>query len=87
MRVQAGIPKTDDFNSGDNEGCGYFEVNQKTRRALERAKAFLRPVLNRPNLTVLTQAQVKRARGSRQARAPASSFADGGRSSPRRASR
>jgi choline dehydrogenase-like flavoprotein len=28
--AEAGIPKVDDFNSGDNEGCGYFHVNQKT---------------------------------------------------------
>ncbi len=32
--AQAGIPKIDDFNTGDNEGCGYFHVNQKTRTAL-----------------------------------------------------
>jgi choline dehydrogenase len=27
--VQAGIPRSDDFNRGDNEGCGFFLVNQK----------------------------------------------------------
>ncbi len=26
--AETGIPKTDDFNRGDNEGCGYFHVNQ-----------------------------------------------------------
>ena len=35
-REQAGIPQTDDFNRGDNDGVGYFEVNQRARRALER---------------------------------------------------
>ena len=33
---EAGIPRTDDFNRGDNEGVGYFEVNQRARHALER---------------------------------------------------
>ena len=27
--VQAGLPRTDDFNTGDNEGVGYFKVNQR----------------------------------------------------------
>jgi choline dehydrogenase len=60
--VQAGIPKTDDFNRGDNEGCGLFEVNQKRGVRWNATKALLRPVLNRPNLTVLTHALVKRVR-------------------------
>ena len=56
---QAGIPPTDDFNRGDNEGCGYFEVNQRTGVRWTSAKAFLHPVSERPNLTVLTEAQVR----------------------------
>ena len=40
---QAGIPATDDFNTGDNEGVGYFEVNQKSGFRWNTAKAFLRP--------------------------------------------
>jgi choline dehydrogenase len=59
---QAGIPKTDDFNRGDNFGCGYFEVNQRRGVRWNASKAFLRPVLGRPNLTVWTEAQVKRVR-------------------------
>jgi choline dehydrogenase len=56
---QAGIPATMDFNQGDNEGVGYFEVNQKSGRRWNTAKAFLRPVCqNRPNFTLWTQAQV-----------------------------
>ena len=42
--AQAGIPKTDDFNRGDNEGCGYFLVNQKRGVRWSASKAFLRPV-------------------------------------------
>lgn len=56
---QAGIPATLDFNQGDNEGVGYFEVNQKSGWRWNTAKAFLRPVCeNRPNFTLWTQAQV-----------------------------
>ena len=58
--VQAGIPKIDDFNRGDNEGCGYFLVNQTRGVRLNTSRAFLKPVMNRPNLTVMTEAQVRR---------------------------
>ncbi len=57
---QAGIPATDDFNRGNNEGVGYFEVNQKAGWRWNTAKAFLRPALKRPNLTLWTGAQVRR---------------------------
>ena len=57
---QAGIPATDDFNRGNNEGVGYFEVNQRGGWRWNTAKAFLRPALRRPNLAVWTGAQVKR---------------------------
>ena len=60
--AEAGIPGTDDFNRGDNEGCGYFHVNQKRGVRWNTAKAFLRPVMDRPNLTVLTHAQATRIR-------------------------
>ena len=55
--AEAGIPRTDDFNRGDNEGCGYFQVHQKRGVRWNNAKAFLRPAMGRPNLTVLTEAQ------------------------------
>ncbi len=57
---QAGIPATDDFNRGDNEGVGYFDVNQRTGLRWNAAKAFLRPVFARPNLQVWTGAHVSR---------------------------
>ena len=56
----AGIPATEDFNSGDNEGVGYFKVNQRGGWRVSAAKAFLRPALSRPNLTVMTDTQVRR---------------------------
>ena len=56
---QAGIPATDDFNTGDNEGVGYFEVNQKKGFRWNTAKAFLRPTcFGRPNFEMWTSAQV-----------------------------
>lgn len=55
---QAGIPATDDFNSGTNEGVGYFEVNQKNGWRWNTAKAFLRPTCyGRPNFEMWTSAQ------------------------------
>lgn len=53
---ELGIPKIDDFNTGDNEGSGYFEVNQRRGLRVSTAKAFLKPVMKRPNLKVLTHA-------------------------------
>ena len=58
---QAGIPATDDFNSGTNEGVGYFEVNQKKGWRWNTAKAFLRPACyDRPNFEMWTSAQATR---------------------------
>ena len=59
--VQSGIPATDDFNTGSNEGVGYFEVNQKKGWRWNTAKAFLRPTCySRPNFEMWTSAQVSR---------------------------
>ena len=60
--AQAGIRKVDDYNRGDNEGSGFFEVNQKRGVRWSAAKAFLRPALKRPNLKVVTGAEVTRLR-------------------------
>ncbi len=58
---QAGVPATEDFNRGDNEGVGYFEVNQKSGWRWNAAKAFLRPACTqRPNFTLWTGAMVQR---------------------------
>jgi choline dehydrogenase len=58
--AEVGIPPTDDFNRGNNEGCGYFQVNQRRGVRWSTAKAFLRPARARPNLTVLTHALATR---------------------------
>ena len=59
--VQAGIPATADFNRGNNEGVGYFEVNQKDGWRWNTAKAFLRPTCyGRPNFELWNKAQVSK---------------------------
>ena len=58
--AQSGIPTVDDFNTGDNQGCGYFQVNQRAGVRWNASKAFLRPILKRPNLTVLTDVHVNK---------------------------
>lgn len=65
--AQAGFAHTDDFNSGDNAGVGYFEVNQRQGWRWNTAKAFLRPAKKRPNLSIWTEAQVERLQFSKEA--------------------
>jgi choline dehydrogenase len=60
---QAGIPHTEDFNRGNNEGVGYFQVNQRNGWRWNAAKAFLRPTCyGRPNFEMWTHAHVKHLR-------------------------
>jgi choline dehydrogenase len=56
--AECGIPPVKVFNNGDNFGSAYFQMNQKRGRRWSATNAFLRPVLKRPNLTVLTDASV-----------------------------
>ena len=58
--AQSGIASIDDFNGGDNEGCSYFQVNQKRGVRWNAFKAFLRDIRQRPNLQVLTGAEAER---------------------------
>ena len=55
-----GIPKIPDFNTGDNEGSSYFQVNQRRGRRVSAARAFLTPVLSRSNLRLETGIHVDR---------------------------
>jgi len=57
---EAGIPKIDDFNRGDNEGSSYFHVNQRKGLRWSAARGFIDPIKNRPNLTILTKAEATR---------------------------
>ena len=58
--TQYGVPETHDFNTGDNEGSGFFEVTQRHGRRWSAADAFLRPVTRRANLRIQTHALVDR---------------------------
>jgi choline dehydrogenase len=60
--AECGIPKIDEFNRGDNFGNAYFQMNQKRGVRWSNAKAFLHPVMQRQNLTVITGAHVERIR-------------------------
>ncbi|WP_170433426.1 GMC family oxidoreductase [Ruegeria arenilitoris] len=55
---------TDDFNRGDNEGAGLYQVTQfhdpaKNGERCSAAAAYLFDVMDRPNLTVITGAQAR----------------------------
>lgn len=58
--AEVGIEKVDDFNTGNNAGSSYFEVNQRRGIRLNTAKAFLKPAAGRPNLTIMTGCHVER---------------------------
>ncbi len=70
--AEAGIPRIEEFNRGDNFGNAYFQVNQRRGRRWSATRAFLRPVQKRSNLTVITGAHAQRllfADGADQLRA------------------
>lgn len=56
---ELGIPRATDFNDGDNEGTGYFPVNQRRGIRWNARKAFLDPARNRANLRIVTGAHVQ----------------------------
>ncbi len=58
--AEAGVSPVRDFNSGDNSGCAYFDVNQKNGVRWSAARGFLKPVLHRPNLQLITGVHVTR---------------------------
>ena len=53
-----GLPLNDDFNDGEQDGYGWYQVTQRDGRRASCAVAYLHPVMDRPNLTVETHAQV-----------------------------
>jgi len=55
---RAGMAANDDFNGPDQDGAGFYQVTQRDGRRWSAADAYLRPALDRPNLTVLTDALV-----------------------------
>ena len=55
-----GIQPRADFNDGNNEGSGFFEVNQRKGVRWTTARGFLRPAMKRPNLRVILEAETER---------------------------
>ncbi|WP_248804373.1 GMC family oxidoreductase [Pseudomonas sp. MWU13-2100] len=53
-----GLRRNDDFNGDRLEGCGIYNLTQKDARRLSSYRAFVAPVIDRPNLTVLTDCAV-----------------------------
>jgi choline dehydrogenase-like flavoprotein len=58
--IHAGLPANDDFNGATQEGAGLYQVTQRRGRRCSAAVAFLNPVIDRQNLTVLTGRQATR---------------------------
>ncbi|MEQ1408684.1 GMC family oxidoreductase N-terminal domain-containing protein [Neorhizobium sp. Rsf11] len=58
--IEQGIPASDDYNSGDNEGVAFFVATIKNGVRHSTARAFLQPIRHRRNLTVVTNALVDR---------------------------
>jgi choline dehydrogenase len=57
---ESGIPKVDDFNTGDNFGCGYFQVTEKNGLRCSAAVGYLNPIKNRSNLKIDIHCHVKK---------------------------
>ncbi len=54
-----GYPRTSDFNTGNNEGLGYFPLNVKKGYRCSTAVGYLNPIKKRKNLKILTNAHIK----------------------------
>jgi len=57
---QAGYPVNDDFNGEDQEGFGRFDFTIKNGKRCSTATAFLAPIMNRPNLSIMTNTHVNK---------------------------
>jgi choline dehydrogenase len=58
--VEAGLPRNDDFNGREQDGVGWYQLTQRNGMRCSAAVAYLHPALERPNLTVETDAHVTR---------------------------
>ncbi|MGY8870972.1 MAG: GMC family oxidoreductase [Pseudomonadales bacterium] len=54
----AGLPENTDFNSETQLGLGIYDVKQNNGERVSSYSAFVKPVLSRPNLTVMTHTEV-----------------------------
>ena len=57
---EIGIPKVNDFNKGDNFGCGYFQVTEQNGLRCSTAVGYLNPIKNRKNLRIETKCHVEK---------------------------
>jgi choline dehydrogenase len=57
---EVGIPKVNDFNKGDNHGCGYFQVTEKNGLRCSAAVGYLNPIKKRKNLKIETKCHVEK---------------------------
>jgi len=53
---EAGLRQNPDFNGAEQDGVGYYQLTQRGGMRCSAAVAYLHPVMNRPNLEVLTDA-------------------------------
>ena len=58
--IEAGIPKIEDFNEGNNYGVSYFKVNQNSGWRWNTVKAFLKPIKDRKNLNIISKCEVSK---------------------------
>ncbi len=57
---EVGIPKVDDFNKGDNFGCGYFQVTERNGLRCSAAVGYLNPIKKNNNLKIETKCHVQK---------------------------
>lgn len=57
---RTGIPGSDNFNTGDNTGVGYFQMTTRNGRRMSSARAYLGPAAGRANLQILSDARALR---------------------------
>ncbi|MCD0502675.1 GMC family oxidoreductase [Bordetella petrii] len=58
--TELGLPRRDDFNSGDNEGVGYYQLSTRQGLRCSAARAYLKPARRRANLHIRTGVQATR---------------------------
>ncbi len=58
--VEMGVPRSEDMNGERQEGAGYFQQTARKGLRVSAAKAFLKPVRNRGNLTIVTNAHAEK---------------------------
>ena len=58
--VAAGYKENSDYNDGDQEGVGYFQLTTKNGQRCSSAVAYLKPIKSRSNLTIFTNSQAEK---------------------------